>query len=314
MPPVDQDHTDNQPETDRPPQTRLVEVRIAEIDDPETLNISSLVLSAADITHRIHVLSHTRMEIYVADSQKDRALHELTAYDLENKETLELHGVQETFIPTFRAMGPLVIGGLVLMYGVTGDWRPDSYWFLRGAGDSRAILQDFQFFRLVTPLTLHADLVHLLSNGILGVFLLHFFFHLTGNGIGLTSLLLTATTANLLNVIVHGPGHLFVGFSTATFSVIGMLCTMSFSGKVPRFRLHFLMPVMAGLALLALLGSSGERTDLGGHLFGLLCGLIGGNMVRLPHFAALRTSFVLQSLLGVAAISVVLGCWLTALS
>ena len=314
MSPLDRDHEENRPQTSPPTHTRPAEVRIAEIDDPETLNIYSLVLSAVDITHRIRMVSHTKMEIYVTDSQKDRALHELAAYAQENRETFELQGGEKPFTPAFRAMGPLVIGGLVLMYGVTGDWQPDSHWFMRGAGDSRAILQDFQFFRLVTPLTLHADLVHLLSNSILGVFLLHFFFHLTGNGIGLAALLLTAATANLLNVIAHGPGHLFVGFSTATFSVIGMLCTMSFSGKTPRFRLHFLMPVMAGLALLAFLGSSGERTDLGGHLFGLLCGLIGGNMVRVPHFSTLRASFVLQSLLGASSAFVVLWCWLTALS
>lgn len=289
------------------------EIRIAEIGDPDTLNLYSLVLSAADITHRIRIHSNTRMEIFVAHSLQEKALYEIAAYAFENDEDRpEPDNGAVTFVPTFRAMGPLLIGALVLMYGVTGDWRPDSWWFAKGAGDSAAILQDFQFYRLVTPLALHADIVHLLSNCILGVFLLHFFFHLTGNGIGLAAVLLTAATANFLNVAIHGPGHLFVGFSTATFSVIGMLCTISFVGKSSRFRLTFLMPVMAGLALLALLGSSGERTDLGGHLFGLLCGLIAGNLVRLPFFASLRTSFILQSLLGIASFLVIWGCWVIA--
>lgn len=314
MPSIDRDHAESQPEATPPCNARSSEVRIAEIQDPETLNIYSLVLSAADITHRIHMHSSTRMEIFVAHGQKEKALHELAAYALENQEPPELQKGAATFTPAFRAMGPLLIGSLVLMYGVTGDWQPDSYWFAKGAGDSRAILEDFQFYRLITPLTLHADLVHLLSNSILGVFLLHFFFHLTGNGIGLAALLATAASANLLNVVVHGPGHLFVGFSTATFSVIGMLCTMNYIGKSSRFRLHFLMPIMAGLALLAILGSSGARTDLGGHLFGLLCGLICGNMVRLPFFSTLRTSFIGQSLLGAATLIIILGCWLIALS
>lgn len=285
------------------------EIRIAEINDPEILNIYSLVLSAADITHRIRMHSSTHMEIFVAPSMQEKALYELAAYADENK---ILQKSEKTFAPTFRAMAPLLIGGLVLMYGISGEWQPDSYWFVKGAGDSRAILEDFEFYRLVTPLTLHADLVHLLSNCILGVFLLHFFLQLTGNGIGLTTLLLTAATANFLNVMLHGPGHLFVGYSTANFSIIGMLCTINFVGKSSRFRLHFLMPIMAGLALLAFLGSSGERTDLGGHLFGLLCGLVAGNLVRLPLFSLLRESFKVQSMLGLAAFLAIWGCWMFA--
>ena len=314
MPSNDRDYAENQPATTPSGNARSPEVRIAEIQDPETLNIYSLVLSAVDITHRIHMHSTTRMEIFVTRSMEEKALHELAAYAVENQEPPELQKGEADFIPTFRAMAPLLIGSLVLMYGVTGDWQPDSYWFIQGAGDSRAILEDYQFYRLITPLTLHADLVHLLSNSILGLFLLHFFFHLTGNGIGLTALLLSSASANLLNVMVHGPGHLFVGFSTATFSVIGMLCTMNYIGRSSRFRLLFLMPIMAGLALLAMLGSSGARTDLGGHLFGLLCGLTYGNLVRLPFFSTLRTSFIGQSLLGTVAIIVLLWCWLIALS
>lgn len=311
MPSMDRDQGDNQSPAENP--SRSAEILIATTHDPETLNVYSLVLSAADISHRIALHPGEHMEIWVAPAQKEKAMFELAAYLRENQDPPEGLGGEDTFTPTFRAMAPLLIGSLILMYGVTGEWQADSSWFQHGAGDSRAILEDFQFYRLITPLTLHADLVHLLSNSVFGVFLLHFFFHLTGNGIGLAALLLTATTANLLNVMVHGPGHLFVGFSTATFSVIGMLCTMNFIGRSPKFGLRLFMPIMAGLALLAFLGSSGERTDLGGHLFGLLCGLIGGHMVRLPCFHILRNSLVLQSLLGTAAISFVVGCWLLAL-
>jgi hypothetical protein len=74
------------------------------------------------------------------------------------------------------------------------------------------------------------------------------------------------------------------------------------------------MPIMAGLALLAFLGSSGERTDLGGHLFGLLSGLIFGNLVRLPWFLVLRDSFTLQTTLGAISVSLFLLCWVLALA
>jgi rhomboid protease GluP len=285
---------------------------LLQVSDPKLLNIYSLVLSAVDITHRIRYISEDHIEIYVAAKQQERALYEISAYDNENHNWPP--SIQpDSFIPIFRAMNSLVIGSLVLIYGYTGDWHFNSFWFQKGAGDSSAILNNFELYRLVTPLTLHADIVHLMGNCFLGWVLLHFFFHLTGNGIGLFSLLITAAVANLINVMIHGPGHLFVGFSTAIFSVIGMLCTMSFALQTKRLTLHFFMPVMAGLALLAFLGSSGERTDLGAHLFGLLCGLIAGNFVRLPMFAAWRSSFLIQTLLGAFTFGIFYSCWFWAL-
>ncbi len=286
-------------------------VRVA---DPEYLNTFSLVLSAANITHRIHIVSRSHMEIFVAAPLREKADWEIAAYTNENENWPPQPREDPSFSPVFRAMSPLLIGCLAGLFGLTGDWQPVSLWFIKGAGNSDAILNHSEFFRLVTALTLHADLVHLLSNCVLGVFLLHYFLQLTGNGVGLFALLLTSVTANYLNVLVHGAGHMFVGFSTAVFSIIGMLCTMSFAFKTTRIVLHFFMPIMAGLALLALLGSEGERTDLGSHLFGLLCGLVCGNFVRLPCFLALRTSFWLQTVLGAITLFVFYGCWLLAFS
>lgn len=289
------------------------ETMILKVSEPKLLNTYSLVLSASGITHRIQYISAAHIEIYVHTRQKERALYEISAYDRENRDWPP--SVQtDNFSPTFRAMSFLVIGILVFIYGMTGDWHQESIWFQKGAGDSAAILNNFEFFRLVTPLTLHADVVHLMGNCFLGGILLHYFLHLTGNGIGLFALLVTATIANLINVVMHGPGHLFVGFSTAVFSVIGMLCTISFAMKTKRSTIHIFMPVMSGLAFLGFLGSSGERTDLGAHLFGLLCGLISGNFVRLPIFSFLRSSFFIQTILGIFTFTVFFVCWFLALA
>jgi len=285
---------------------------LLQLSDPNLLNNYSLVLCAANITHRIQYISADHIEIYVASKQRERALYEINAYDSENLNWPPSVRA-DSFVPTFRAMSVIIIGCLVLLFGLSGNWQAHSVWFQKGAGDSAAILDNFQLYRLVTSLTLHADVVHLMGNCFLGLFLLHFFLHLTGNGIGLCAMLLGATLANLINVLVHGPGHLFVGFSTAIFCLIGMLCTISFAMQTGRLTLHFFMPVMSGLALLAFLGSSGERTDLGAHLFGLFCGLVIGNFVRLPIFTALRASFLLQTLLGFCALAIFVLCWLMAL-
>lgn len=254
------------------------------------------------------------MEIFIAASLREKAYWEISTYTSENENWPPRPRENPNFSPVFRAMSPLFIGCLAGFFGLTGGWQPESLWFVKGAGNSEAILNNSELFRLVTALTLHADIVHLLSNCILGVFLLHFFLQLTGNGVGLFAMLLTSVTANYLNVLVHGSGHMFVGFSTSVFSIIGMLCTISFAFKTTRIVLHFFMPIMAGLALLALLGSEGERTDLGSHLFGLLCGLICGNVVRLPFFPSLRASFWLQTFLGAITLFVFYGSWLLAFS
>lgn len=285
---------------------------IKKLAEPEQLNIYSLVLSAAGITHRIQYISRGHIEIYVTQQSVEKALYELASYDQENR-SWPPPPHADTFAPTFRAMSLVVAGCLVYIFGLSGEWHADAFLFVKGAGNSTAILQDMELYRLVTALTLHADLVHLMSNCILGGFLLHFFLLITGNGIGLCAMLLTATLANLINVAVHGPGHNFVGFSTAVFAVIGMLCSLNFMKKPRRYNLQVFMPVMSGLALLAFLGSSGERTDLGAHLFGLLCGLVFGNVVHLSCFKRLRSSILVQSLLSVLAFVFVLGCWLLAL-
>jgi rhomboid protease GluP len=285
---------------------------LVQISDANLLNTYSLVLSARNITHRIQYISADHIEIYVTARQLERALYELAAYDAENS-NWPPSPQPDTFLPTFRAMSLVVIGSLVFMYSLSGPWHLNSIWFTKGAGNSTAILNNFELYRLITPLTLHADIVHLMGNCFLGGFLLHFFFHLTGNGVGLFAMLVSATIATLINVLVHGPDHLFVGFSTAIFCVIGMLCTISFAMRTKRLGVHFFMPLMAGLALLAFLGSSGERTDLGAHLFGLLCGLVAGNFVRLQVFAKLRSSFFIQTLLGAATFLIFYGTWLWAL-
>ncbi len=296
-----------------PSSAQTSECLIAQVAEPNLLNTYSLVLSAADITHRIQYISADHIEIYTACRQQERALYEIAAYERENRNWPPVPQVH-SFIPTFRAMSAVVIGCLVFMYGLSGEWHPESFWFQKGAGDSSAIIDNLQLYRLVTALTLHADIVHLMGNCFLGVFLLHFFFHLTGNGIGLAAMLLTASMANLINVLIRDQNHMFVGFSTSIFSVIGMLCTISFALQTKRISLHFFMPIMSGLALLAFLGASGERTDLGAHLFGLLCGLVFGNFVRLPLFASLRSSFAVQTLLGIFSFSIFGFCWIMAVS
>lgn len=295
-------------------QTTAASVTLLATEDPEVIRIFSLVLSATHIPHTISSQAKNSWEIIVLESYAERANYEIATYTAENMSWPRRIPEAENYQPTFRLLSLFIVSSLGLFHLQTGSWQQQSLWFSAGAGDSGAILSDGQYYRLITALTLHADGLHLLGNCLLGGFLLHYYFQILGNGIGLAGLLLTATLANLLNVIGHGPGHHFVGFSTAVFSVIGILSSLNFRRHSSLGRTHLLMPLMAGTAMLAMVGSSGEHTDLGAHFFGLVIGLMAGYLLGLKSALPLRSSFWLQVLLTGLSLGVCFFAWEIALS
>lgn len=282
-------------------------------DQEETAATWSLVLSAVQIPHHIHHDHHNWLLLVTADKEL-RAIHELESYFEENRDWPPSPPAPDNdFTPLLQPPTLLLIGALILFFSITGPWDKQSFWFVQGAGNGERILQGGEWWRLLTALTLHADSVHLLSNCLIGGWLIHFFCRLTGTGLGLSAMFLTAGCGNLINILVHGQDHQFVGFSTAVFAVIGMLAMLAYQGRRKTTGYHVLIPFMAGAALLAALGSSGERTDLGAHLFGLLCGLIAGHLLGREPFHSLRHSLAFQSLLFLLFLTLLIGSWLLAL-
>jgi len=272
----------------------------------------SLVLSAVGISHK---LSQTAENLFLQVTAENlhAARFQIHEYQNENR-NWPPKPVTSTnnFTPLLQPPTLLLLGCLALLYSITGPWSQHSFWFSQGAGDAEAILQKGEYYRLITALTLHADTVHLLGNCFFGGFLFHFFCRLTGNGLGLFAMLFTATLANYINVVVHGSNHLFVGFSTAVFAIIGMLAMISREYRTGKRYLHIL-PFMAGAALLAMIGSSGERTDLGAHLFGLLCGMVSGWFLGRPALLELRKSMFFQCILFFSSAGIIFAAWKLAL-
>ncbi len=271
----------------------------------------SLVLTAVEIPHQVIQVEETYL-LLVQEQHIHRALYEIETYIEENRNWPPKPHLDEVGMgiqpPTI-----ILMGALAFFHGVTGNWSEHSPWFSLGAGNSEAILQQGEWYRLVTPLTLHADAVHLMGNCFLGGFLLHFFCRSMGTGLALFSMLITAIVGNWINVKLHGVGHLFVGFSTAVFALIGMMSIHSYHTRKKVSGFHFLTPLMAGAALLAMLGSSGERTDLGAHLFGLLAGLITGMLLCTKTIQRLRKSQSLQGWLFFLSICLLYFSWSFAL-
>ena len=286
---------------------------ILQTRDPELSWTWSYVLTATRIPHDILLQDHF-FTLLVPVHFKTRALGEIEGYLAESINGLghdsgRAGGSERTIQPPTL----LLIGTLILFYSITGPWNTDLYWFQNGAIDSTAILSQHQWYRLITALTLHADIVHLLSNCILGGFLLHFLLLLTGTGLGIFAVLIAGAAGNYINVLTPGPGHISVGFSTAVFSMIGILSMLSYSHQNRVIGLRILIPLMGSAALLAMLGSAGERTDLGSHVFGLLSGLLTGKILCLPYIQKIRHSIMLQILLFFAALSLLGVSWMYAL-
>lgn len=283
-------------------------VIVLSTDDLEWLSNCSLLLSALNIQHftaQQDGLSH----IFVAEEDAEYARKQIELYLQENKNWPPRQIQDYRLNSSFHPPTYLVIGALLLFYSVTGPWSGESHWFNFGQGDSTKILIEGEYYRLITALTLHADIVHLFGNCLLGGFILHFLCKSSGPGLGLLATLFSATLGNYINVYLRGPGHLFVGFSTAVFAVVGIFVMQTFHQKKRLGGFNLILPFMGGLAILAMTGSSGERTDLGAHLFGLLSGIILGWVITRPFFLRLKQSATLQLIFFVITILLVYYSW-----
>jgi len=275
----------------------------------EYLETCSLVLSSVGIRHTFNPGNST---LTVPASSADAARYQLEQYFHENTGWPEKPA--RVKIPAQGGNPPtlLMIGGLIVFFLVTGPWSDNSPWFRAGAIDSRAILEQGEWWRLVTALTLHADQVHLLGNCIIGGFLVHMLCKTMGTGLGWFSLITCGALGNLLNILLRDQAHHSVGFSTSIFAAVGLFSGLQILAGRRINPKEFLAPLGAGAGLLAMLGTEGERTDLGAHFFGFACGLGFGFLVSRLEVHTLAGSDRLQKSLFVITMLVIFTSWMVA--
>ncbi len=255
------------------PSTNYVEV--ATTESRNRARLWTLVLLAVGIPTLVEE-RESGLAMLVPAAKSERAARELSLFVEENR-NWPPRQFGEEHPPNRSPPTVLLMGGLLIFYVVTGKASAINPWFQAGEVDSRAILAHGEWWRLITALTLHADSVHLLGNLLLGGLVIHFLLKVYGTGLGLFLTLLAGGVGNYLNVLAHGPGHFSVGFSTAVFAAVGLLS----GSQLNRQRLGgVILPLGAGLALLAMIGTEGEHTDLGAHLWGIFVGLAFGLLYR----------------------------------
>ncbi|MDD5350165.1 MAG: rhomboid family intramembrane serine protease [Chthoniobacteraceae bacterium] len=209
---------------------------------------------------------------------------------------------------------------LCLFYGVQAT--QGAPWTDRGIADSAAILHG-QLWRIVTALTLHADLGHLFANLTVGLVFAWALLPLLGSGWTWLGLVWSGALGNALNAVVHGGSHLSLGASTGVFGGLGLLVAYQIAAILRpgagaaraawRWR-DIGIPLAAGFALLAYLGvgDGNGNIDVLAHGFGMAAGLATGFLLgwtRLPQ----KTTPRVQTLLALAALLLPALAWLWAL-
>lgn len=202
-----------------------------------------------------------------------------------------------------------ILSGFFLIQQIQGE-----AWTRAGAATSKGILHG-EWWRTITALTLHGDLPHLVANLATGLLFAASLQPQFGTGLTWLLFILAGALGNLVNAWGYrGEAHASIGASTAVFGALGLLVGAElwarWSHPHTRSRWSLIVPIGAGLALLAFLGVGDEhkRIDIMAHLWGLLVGIPLGLLVaaarlreHLPRWA--------QWLAGVAALALPLIAW-----
>jgi membrane associated rhomboid family serine protease len=266
----------------------------------------ALVLTAASIAHRVDQ-QDGQFALVVDDADTAAAADALAGFDEEGEPEQPPPAPDLGWSP----LGILCSIGFVAMLWRTGTWSQGSAWFSAGAASADAIMHG-AWWRAVTALTLHADMVHAVGNVVATLIFFSSVGRWLGGGLGAMLILLSATAGNLLTALYHRTNHDSVGASTATFAALGIIAGLQ---AVRRLTLrtrpgYWWVPIGAGLALFAMTGTM-RGADYQAHLFGLGFGvLVGAGW----SFGQLKRGWrgpgaIAQALLGAAALGVVVGCW-----
>ena len=187
-------------------------------------------------------------------------------------------------------------------------------WHSEGVLDA-GFLERGEAWRVLTALTLHADLAHLLSNLAFGTLFGYPAARLFGPGIAWLLILLGGGLAYGVDAMLHPPNHYLLGASTAVFTALGLVAAYGWRRHLRNWSpwMRRSAPLIGGIALLAFTGTAGENTDVLAHLAGFVVGTgLGGLCAWLPMPPPGRSG--LQWAAGLTAIALLASAWGLALA
>jgi membrane associated rhomboid family serine protease len=175
-------------------------------------------------------------------------------------------------------------------------------------------VQQGEWWRGVTALTLHRDFEHLAGNLLFGTWIGYLAGTRLGPGLAWLATLVAAAAANLFDAALGPADYRSVGASTAVFAALGILGALGWRERHAMGRRGFARwsPLVAGVILLGWTGSEGENTDRVAHGLGFLFGVALGAVLGIPRIrAALRAAA--QWPAGLAAFGLIALAWWRAL-
>lgn len=241
-------------------------------------DLAALVLESRYVPFR-KVRSGGGWTLLVPAAYYDAACEELRLFELENRDWPPLPPMSRPLADnTLATLSVLFLvatfHNLTLFDGSFYGHVPVD-WLGLGSADAARILNG-EWWRTVTALTLHSGLPHLLGNLAIGGFFIVFLCRDLGSGLAWCLLLLSGILGNFANAWFQPPSHSSVGASTLVFGAVGILASLRFVRDRRHLRRRWPLSLAGAVALLTLLGTEGERTDLGAHLFGFLFGIVLG--------------------------------------
>lgn len=270
----------------------------------------SLVLASAGILHTIHAKDQYWC-IDVAVRDRTHAIHTISLYLMEN--TPVDRGQAPSALQWGRSFSAVFAATLLLVVqgAIGSDTHRDALFKALGA-DAHRILQG-EFYRCITALLLHNGWPHLLSNVAAILVFGTFTASLYGWGMGWLLILLAGAQGNLMAALWYQDHHLAVGASTAVFAAVGICAATTFWWRRnhPRRRMQAWVPLAAGLALVAWLGTA-PHSDLVAHMTGFVSGLLYATGYRLIGLR--RYSETNQIVAAALVAATIIGSWCWAVS
>jgi membrane associated rhomboid family serine protease len=275
----------------------------------------ALVLHARAIPSEVHP-NDTGWQLCVPPAQFSRAIHELQQFTAENRNwpppAPPARALAENTLATLSVLILLATFHNLTLLDISLNGHNTINWLTIGAAQAEQI-RNGEWWRLITALTLHANLPHLLSNLAIGGFIILCLCRELGAGLAWSLLLASGISGNLINAYVQPAHHSSVGASTVVFGAVGLLAALNFIRAHTRWTKRWGLPLAGAMALLAALGTEGERTDLGAHLFGCLSGVCIGIVTAWLVERYGQPSRAFSAFLALLSATVVIAAWWLAL-
>ena len=297
---------DNNMDQSRPPARPVYRSRAR-----RDCNERALVLQAAGIEHEI-LNAEGEHVLVVPAGDADRAAAELDEYARESHDS----SPRSAPLPARDDgwYGVFAYATVLLLIAILKDRHALGVDWLDVGRTNAGLVRQGGWWRTVTALTLHMDVVHVAANLAFGALFGLFTGRLLGSGLAWAGILVAGALGNAMNACVQPAGHSAVGASTAVFGSLGILASYSWKQRraLERGWLRRWTPVLGGVLLLAYTGFGGERTDVIAHVTGFISGLLLGVLyASIGRRIAVRPRA--QLVFGFAALALVVLCWLLAL-